>query len=44
MPEERVDKEIEEYRSLMEVPTEFIDGFNWMSLFGAIFIALLILE
>jgi hypothetical protein len=41
MAEEKIDKEIEEYRNLMEVPTEFVDGFNWMSLIGAIFIALL---
>ena len=38
---ERVDKELEEFRSLMEVPSTFEDGFNWTSLFGAIFIALL---
>ena len=37
----RIDKEVEQYRSLMEVPDEFQDGFNWMSLLGAIFIGML---
>ena len=35
------DKELERYRSLMEVPDTFEDGFSWTSLAGAIFIALL---
>ncbi len=34
------DKELEEFRSLMEVPSQFEDGFNLSSLFGAILIAL----
>jgi len=38
---ERIDKELEEFRGLMEVPSTFQEGFNWSSLFGAIFIALL---
>jgi hypothetical protein len=33
--------EMEQYRTLMEVPTTFVDGFNWSSLVGAVFIALL---
>jgi len=37
----RVDKELEEFRGLMEVPSSFEEGFNWSSLFGAIFIALI---
>ncbi|NQT52202.1 peptide transporter, partial [bacterium] len=37
----RQDKELEEFRSLMEVPSTFLEGFNWSSLFGAIFIAVL---
>lgn len=37
----RLDKELEQYRSLMEVPGTFEDGFNWTSLAGAIFVALL---
>ncbi len=35
------DKELEEFRSLMEVPDTFEDGFKWSSFFGAIFVALL---
>ena len=35
------DKELEQYRSLMEVPGTFEDGFSWSSLVGAIFVALL---
>jgi len=38
---QKVDKELEEFRSVMEVPSSFEDGFNWTSLLGAIFIALL---
>ena len=37
----RVDKELEEFRSLMEPPDTFEDGFSWAALFGAIFVALL---
>ncbi len=39
--EERIDKELEEFRQVMEVPSTFEDGFNWTSLLGAIFVALL---
>ena len=38
---QKIDKELEEFRSVMEVPSSFEDGFNWTSLLGAIFIALL---
>ncbi len=38
---QKVDKELEEFRQVMEVPSSFEDGFNWTSLLGAIFIALL---
>jgi len=38
---QRIDKELEEFRSLMEVPSSFQEGFNWSSLFGALFIALI---
>ncbi|MHC4502681.1 MAG: OPT/YSL family transporter, partial [Planctomycetota bacterium] len=38
---ERIDKELEEFRRVMEVPSTFEDGFRWSSLLGAIFIALL---
>ncbi len=34
------DQGLEEYRTLMEVPTSFVDGFNLRSLVGAIFIGL----
>ena len=37
----RQDKELEEFRSLMEVPSTFEDGFSWTSLVGALFVALL---
>ncbi len=36
----KVDKELEEYRSLMEVPTTFENGFSLSSVAGAIFLAL----
>ena len=38
---QKIDKELEEFRQVMEVPSTFEDGFNWTSLLGAIFIALL---
>ena len=38
---ERVDKELEEFRRIMEVPSTFEDGFSWAALFGALFIAFL---
>ena len=41
MSEEHIDKELEEFRRVMEVPSTFEDGFNWTSLLGAIFVALL---
>ena len=37
----KVDRELEEFRSLLEVPSTFEDGFSWKALLGAIFIALL---
>ena len=37
----RLDKELEEFRNLMQVPSTFHDGFNWSSLIGAVFIALI---
>ena len=39
-PQRMADRELEEYRSLMEVPSEFVDGFNLRSLIGAVFIGL----
>ena len=37
----RVDKELEEFRTLVEPPATFEDGFNWMSFFGVVFMGLL---
>jgi hypothetical protein len=34
------DKELEEFRSIMEVPSTFEDGFSLSSLFGTLFVAL----
>lgn len=39
--EHRVDKELDEFRRIMEVPSTFEEGFRWSALFGAIFVALL---
>ena len=41
MSEVKLDKELEQYRSLMEVPGTFEEGFSWSSLAGAVFVALL---
>jgi len=35
------DSELEQYRSLMTPPDKFEDGFSWISLAGAAFVALL---
>jgi len=37
----RTDKELEQFRNMMKVPSTFEDGFSWTSLVGAFFIALL---
>ena len=39
--EKKIDKELEEFRSIMEVPTEFEDGFSLSSLLGTLFVALI---
>ncbi|MBN2713831.1 MAG: peptide transporter, partial [Planctomycetes bacterium] len=39
----RVDKELAEYRSLMEVPDTFEDGFSGSSLVGALFLGLIMI-
>ena len=36
---DKKDKELEEFREIMEVPTKFTDGFNLSSLLGAVFLA-----
>jgi len=38
---ERLDKELQEFRDQMKVPSKFESGFTWSSMFGAIFIGLL---
>ena len=38
---ESQDAELDHYRMLMQPPSTFVDGFNWSSLIGAVFIALL---
>jgi len=37
------DKELEEFREIMEVPTEFHEGFTLSSLFGALFLSLVLI-
>jgi hypothetical protein len=39
-PRRQPDKELEEFRALMEVPSTFVDGFNFRSLVGAMFVGL----
>lgn len=41
MSQARYDKELEEFRRLMEVPSTFEEGFSWTALVGALFVALL---
>lgn len=40
---DRVDRELEEFRSLMEPPSTFEDGFTWSAFFGALFVAFLMI-
>ena len=37
----RIDREVEEFRQVMEVPSTFEEGFRWSSLFGALFVGVL---
>jgi hypothetical protein len=37
------DKELQEYRDLLETPTEFEEGFDWKTVVGAIFIGFLMM-
>lgn len=37
----QADRELEEFRNLMEVPSRFEEGFNWTALFASLFIAIL---
>ena len=41
MSDIKLDRELEQYRRLMEPPGTYEDGFTWSSLIGAIFVALL---
>ncbi|MBT3375535.1 MAG: peptide transporter [Lentisphaerae bacterium] len=38
---QRIDKELEEFRQVMEVPSTFEEGFRWSSLLGALFVAMM---
>lgn len=40
-PKKRVDTELEEFRSLMQPPGHFEDGFSWAAFLGALFVALM---
>ena len=40
---DKKDKELEEFRSIMEVPTEFHDGFSMSSFLGALFLAFIMI-
>lgn len=37
----RIDNELEEFRKLMDVPSVFEEGFRWSAIFGALFVAML---
>ncbi|MFP3937289.1 MAG: peptide transporter [Phycisphaerae bacterium] len=37
----RYDRELQQYRDLMEVPSKFEEGFSWTALIGALFIAMM---
>ena len=39
----RVDKELEQYRNLLEMPTEYQDGFGWSTVLGIIFCGLVMM-
>jgi hypothetical protein len=43
MARERLDKELEQYRDLLEVPTEFKKGFGWSTVAGILFCGLVML-
>lgn len=40
---DKKDKELEEFRAIMEVPSEFHDGFNFSSFLGALFLAFIMI-
>ena len=37
------DKEIQEYRNLMQPPDTFEDGFNWKTVLGAVFLGFIMM-
>ena len=39
-----MDRELEEFRQIMQPPSSFQDGFTWLSFVGALFIGLLFLN
>jgi len=41
--EQKLDKELEFYRSLVEQPTEFHEGFGWKTIVGAVFVGFLMM-
>lgn len=43
MAKRREDKELEQYRSLLETPTEFKDGFGWTTIAGIFFCGLVMM-
>lgn len=43
MARQSQDRELEQYRKLMEPPAQFADGFTWKTIVGAIFLGLLIM-
>ncbi len=43
MTQRKVDKDIELYRSLLEMPTEYQDGFGWSTVVGILFCGLLMM-
>lgn len=43
MARETEDKELAQYRNLMQPPKEFADGFNWKTVVGAIFLGIVMM-
>lgn len=43
MAKARVDKELDQYRGLLETPTEFRDGFGWVTVLGILFCGLVMI-
>ena len=43
MSKQKIDKDLELYRNLLETPTEFKNGFGWSTVFGILFCGLVML-